>query len=307
MNTFTDSKKISTFLDSLLRGFIDYLSIDKGLSENTIINYRNDIRDYFKYIGSKTTSIEQLFSFELVIDFLSESSRINAPSSQARMLSAIRTFHKFLFNEGLIKRLEVTEISTPKIIKKVPYVLSQIEVQRLLEQPDDSTLGKRDRAMLELAYSSGLRVSELCNLKVEQIDFENFFIRVKGKGRKERIVPFGKKAYESLMDYIDNSRLILMKKELSPYLFLNYRGGKISRVSFWKLLKKYAVMASLDSSRISPHTLRHSFATHLLEGGADLRVVQELLGHSSISTTQIYTKLDMNYLLEVHKTFHPRG
>jgi len=296
-----------SFLDSLLKDFINYLSIDKGLTENTIINYRNDIKDYFRFIGSKATSTEDLFSFELVIDFLSASARLNAPSSQARMLSAIRTFHKFLFNEGLIKRLEVTEISSPKVIKKVPYVLNQIEVQRLLEQPDNSILGKRDRAMLELAYSSGLRVSELCNLKVEHIDFDSLFIRVKGKGKKERIVPFGKKAYESLMDYIENSRPILMKKGISPYLFLNYAGGKISRVSFWKILKKYATKASLDSSRISPHTLRHSFATHLLEGGADLRVVQELLGHSSISTTQIYTKLDMNYLLEVHKTFHPRG
>jgi len=307
MSTFTGNKTISSFLDSLLEDFTNYLSIEKGLTKNTIINYRNDIKDYFRYIISKATTIEDLFSFELVIDFLSDSARLNAPSSQSRMLSAIKTFHKFLFNEGLIKTLEVTEISSPKVIKKVPYVLNQVEVQRLLEQPDDSTLGKRDRAMLELAYSSGLRVSELCNLKVEQIDFDNLFIRVRGKGKKERIVPFGKKAYESLMDYIENSRPILMKRGVSPYLFLNYAGGKISRVSFWKILKKYATNASLDSNHISPHTLRHSFATHLLEGGADLRVVQELLGHSSISTTQIYTKLDMNYLLEVHKTFHPRG
>ena len=197
-------------------------------------------------------------------------------------------------------------LSTPKVLRRIPFVLSQHEVERLLEEPDESVLGIRDRALLEVAYSAGLRVSELCALKPEHIDAERRFLRIRGKGDKERIVPYGRSADRALRRYLESSRPLLLKRRVSSFVFLNYAGTKLSRVSFWKLVRKYATGAGLPGS-ISPHTLRHSFATHLLEGGADLRVVQELLGHASITTTQIYTKLDMDYLLEVHRTFHPRG
>jgi integrase/recombinase XerD len=185
-------------------------------------------------------------------------------------------------------------------------VLSQDEVDRLLSVETGSRYELRDRALIELAYSTGLRVSELCGLRIEQIDTERRLIRVKGKGGKERIVPFGSKAHAAINAWMREERPRMLKKSNPPQLFLNNRGAKLSRVGFWKILKKRAEIAGLPNE-VSPHTLRHSFATHLIEGGADLRAVQELLGHSSIATTQIYTKLDMDYLLEVHKSFHPRG
>jgi len=306
MNTSGNDGGITKELEKLLSSYIDYLSIEKGLSDNTIMSYAYDLKEYFKFISSRSDRLEEAFDFSLVLDFLSKHARTSSPSSQARLLSAVKGFHRFLYREGVIEDIEVDEVSTPRLLKKVPYVLNQVEVERLLAQPDDSLLGKRDRAMLELAYSSGLRVSELCNLNLENVDSESRVLRIKGKGGKERMVPFGKSADKALKDYFNGSRPFLLKRGPVPYVFLNYSGGRISRVSFWKLLKKYASMADLPPS-VTPHTLRHSFATHMLEGGADLRVVQELLGHSSISTTQIYTKLNMDYLIEVHKTFHPRG
>ena len=248
----------------------------------------------------------QKMSMEATLAFLAWSERGKSPSSRARALSALKGFHRFLYGAGVVAGLEITRLSAPKVLRRIPFVLSQHEVERLLERPDESVLGIRDRALLEVAYSAGLRVSELCALKLEHVDAERRFLRVRGKGDKERIVPYGRSADRALRRYLESSRPLLLKRRVSSFVFLNYTGTKLSRVSFWKLLRKYAAGAGLPGS-ISPHTLRHSFATHLLEGGADLRVVQELLGHASITTTQIYTKLDMDYLLEVHRTFHPRG
>jgi integrase/recombinase XerD len=221
-------------------------------------------------------------------------------------LSAVKGFFRFLCDEGTLADRAIDALSAPKVLRRIPFVLAQHEIERLLALPDAGTLGIRDRALLEFDYSTGLRVSELCDLKLEHLDQDRRFVRVRGKGGKERIVPYGRSADAALVRYLESSRPRLLGDRISAYVFLNYRGGRLSRVGFWKLLRNYAAAAGLPP-HISPHTLRHSFATHLLEGGADLRAVQELLGHSSIATTQIYTKLDMDYLLEVHRTFHPRG
>ncbi len=293
-------------LERLAELYADFLAVEKGLSPLTIKAYTADLKDYFKFVSRSGIAAPVDITFDSTLAFTAEIEKSKRPSSQARILSAVKGFHRFLYREGEIGKLEIDGISAPKIAKKIPFVLSAFEVEKLLEGPDDSTLGVRDRSLLETAYSSGMRVSEICRLKLEQIDEERKMLRVKGKGRKERYVPYGAQCKKALNLYLEKSRPRLLKNRISPYVYLNYRGNPISRVGFWKILKKYAIRAGLPTS-VSPHTLRHSFATHLIEGGADLRAVQELLGHSSISTTQIYTKLDMDYLLEVHRTFHPRG
>jgi integrase/recombinase XerD len=243
---------------------------------------------------------------EGVLAFLAESEIGKSPSSRARTLSALKGFFRYLHETGTLPDPSIGRLASPKVLRKIPFVLAPHEIDRLISLPDGGTLGIRDRALLEFDYSTGLRVSELCGLKLENLDMNRRFVRVRGKGSKERIVPYGRSAGATLSNYLSAARPALLDRRMSAYVFLNYRGGPLSRVGFWKLLRHYAERAGF-SMRISPHTLRHSFATHLLEGGADLRAVQELLGHSSISTTQIYTKLDMDYLLEVHRTFHPRG
>ncbi len=296
----------NTLLDRLLEQYRDILSVEKGLSEMTLKAYTKDLKVYFKYLRRLGIDSPNGIDPESTLRFAGELKRKKHPSSQARILSAVKGFHRFLYREREIRRLDIENISAPKILRKIPFVLSPFEVELLLEQPDDSTMGRRDGAMLELAYSTGMRVSELCGLLLEQVDHERRLVRVRGKGRKERIVPYGTKSRDAMKRYLDQARPKLQRSHVSPYFFLNYRGKRLSRISFWKMIKKYAARAGLPPGT-TPHTLRHSFATHLIEGGADLRVVQELLGHSSISTTQIYTKLDMDYLLEVHRTFHPRG
>lgn len=293
-------------LDQLVERYFDCLRVEKGLSALTIKAYESDLKEYITFMHRTGRESPQTMSMEATLAFLGWSERGKSPSSRARALSAVKGFHRFLYGAGVIGDLDITRLSAPKVLRKIPFVLSQHEMERLLDQPDDDVLGVRDRALLEVGYSAGLRVSELCALKLEHIDAERRFLRVRGKGEKERIVPYGRNADRALRAYLESSRPLLLKRGDSPFVFLNYTGTKLSRVSFWKLLRKYAVAAGLPGS-ISPHTLRHSFATHLLEGGADLRVVQELLGHASITTTQVYTKLDMDYLLEVHRTFHPRG
>jgi integrase/recombinase XerD len=286
--------------------YLDHLRVERGLSPLTIKAYESDLRDYFRFLRASPKGAVASMDLESTLAFLERSERLRSPSSRARTLSAIKGFHRFLYGEGELGALDSDRLSSPKVLRRIPYVLTQNEMERLLEQPDGSVLGLRDRALLELDYSTGLRVSELCGLALQQIDRDRRFVRVRGKGGKERIVPYGRSAEDALARYLSTSRPELLGKRVSSSVFLNAAGTRLSRVSFWKLLKRYAARAGL-SDRISPHTLRHSFATHLLEGGADLRVVQELLGHASIATTQIYTKLDMDYLLEVHRTFHPRG
>lgn len=286
--------------------YIDYLRVEKGLSILTIAAYESDLTKYFMFMSQSGKDSLRDVSMESTLAFLGTSERGKSPSSRARALSALKGFHRFLHREGVVGNIETAGLAAPKVLRRIPFVLTQHEIEKLLEQPDETVLGVRDRALLEMDYSAGLRVSELCGLKLEDLDSERRFIRVKGKGSKERVVPYGRSAAAALGRYLGSTRPLLLKQRVSSFVFLNYSGTPLSRVSFWKLLRRYAACAGLPGA-ISPHTLRHSYATHLMEGGADLRAVQELLGHSSIATTQIYTKLDTDYLLEVHRTFHPRG
>lgn len=293
-------------LGELARFFVDHLSVEKGLSPNTIDAYGSDIEEYVSFLKEQGVRGPEGITLETTISFMSKVEGERGAASRARLLSAIKGFHRFLYRERKVRDLEVEGVKTPRVSRRIPFVLSQQEVDRLLDLRDGSPLGLRDAALLELTYSTGLRVSESCRLTIEQLDFERRLVRVRGKGKKERIVPFGRRAAEAVRRYLEGGRPLLLRGRIPAALFLNSRGGGLSRVGFWKILKKRAAEAGLPST-VTPHTLRHSFATHLIEGGADLRAVQELLGHSSIATTQIYTKLDMDYLLEVHRTFHPRG
>jgi integrase/recombinase XerD len=293
-------------LDGCLEQYLDYITVERGLSNETRISYKRDIKDYLKFLASIGITSPEGLTLDISLQFAAETEREKSSASRARLMSAVRGFHRFLYTEGAIEKLEIDGLKAPRIRRKIPFVLTQQEIERLIEQPGEGAAGLRDRAMLEMGYSTGMRVSELCGIKLENIDEERRLVRVIGKGRKERLIPFGRTSHAALRNYLTTGRPAFLKERVSAYVFLNYRGHPLSRVSFWKALKKYAAQAGLPA-QVTPHTLRHSFATHLVEGGADLRAVQELLGHSSISTTQIYTKLDMDYLLEVHRTFHPRG
>lgn len=295
-----------TAVETLVERFLDHLAVERGLSERTVSSYRSDLRVYLDFLRERDIHTPERLDFESTLRFVAAIEPTRSPASRARMLSAVKGFHRYVYREGAMERLDIDGISSPRIVRTIPLVLSPDELDKLLEQSDDTTYGIRDKAMLEMAYGTGMRVSEICRLTLELIDRERRLVRIRGKGRRERIVPYGRKAHAALERYCAVSRPALLGERHSPYVFLNYRGGAISRVSFWKMLKRCAAAAGLPPE-ITPHTLRHSFATHLLEGGADLRAVQELLGHASIATTQIYTKLDMDYLLEVHRTFHPRG
>ena len=285
--------------------YLDHLAAERGLSCLTVEAYGGDLARYAAYMRSRGLDNPSGIDLDSTLRYIAGLDAALSGATKSRIISAIRGFHRFLYVEGVIDRLETAEIASPRGRRRIPFVLTQEETAQLLDRPGEDVLGLRDRALLETDYSTGMRVSELCGLTLERIDTEQRLVRIRGKGGRERIVPVGRRAFEALGRYLAESRPSLLRTP-TPYVFLNYRGGRLSRVSFWKMLKKYAVEAGLPAET-TPHTLRHSFATHLIEGGADLRAVQELLGHASIATTQIYTRLDMDYLLEVHRTFHPRG
>jgi integrase/recombinase XerD len=288
--------------------FIYHLQGERQLSPNTVQSYKTDITRYLQYLSEHEIKKEHEITTTIVITYLETLAEIPlAPTSLARNLSAIRMFHRFMVNEGY-SPLDVTEnIDSPKLPKRLPKILDISDIEAIFAEIDiESDAGVRDRAMLELLYGSGLRISELLSLRLPAIMLNEGWVRVLGKGYKERIVPFGDEAGIWLVKYIKHVRPLLsanMKAE--NFIFLNMHGAPISRMGVWKIIQKYAQIAMIDKA-VSPHVFRHSFATHLLEGGADLRAVQEMLGHSDIATTQIYTHLDRNYLKEVHKTFHPR-
>ncbi len=294
--------------DRTLTEFIHYLQVERRLSPATVDAYRGDIGRYLRFLRSQGAVSEITATPKVVTaHLLSLRQQGLSPSSVARNFSAIRAFYRFLVSEGLLESDSTEHLHAPRLWKKLPSVLHQWEVEKLFQQPDTSTAaGLRDRAMLELMYASGLRVSELLALKISNLLLEVHFIRVLGKGLRERVVPVGREATKWVHQYLHEVRPRLACADSGEIIFLNKRGNRLSRMGFWKILKKYVEMAGLGKV-ISPHTLRHSFATHLLEGGADLRAVQEMLGHADISTTQIYTHVDREYLKEVHRTFHPRG
>lgn len=305
MNTCT-GKKGGGVIERLGEVYLDHLAVERGLSSRTLVAYRADLREYFAWLREARIGSPGGLDLESSLRFAAALEQRYGRPARARILSAVKGFHRFLFREGELGQLDISGIAAPKLTRKIPFVLSQVEVERLLEQPCGGPAGLRDRAMFELAYSTGMRVSELCGLRFEELDLRARLARIRGKGGRERIVPFGSKAAAALDCYLEKGRPLLAADEPAPFVFLNRSGRRLSRVGFWKILRKYAAAAGLPT-QVTPHTLRHSFATHLVEGGADLRAVQELLGHASIATTQIYTKLDVDYLLEVHRTFHPRG
>jgi len=298
---------VSDTLDTALDQFLDYLVSEKGLLANTVAAYGRDLRAYLdtlEELGVASTSAITDEAAELHMVKLSR--RGLSPASRSRALSAIRHFHKFLLREGAARRDVTARLSRPKRSKRIPKVLSVEQVERLLETPEENTLGLRDRAMFEMAYAAGLRVSELCGLTFEQVLDKDRLLVVEGKGKKQRVIPYGRPAARALATYLSRSRPDLAKHRVIAFVFLNHHGARMSRVGFFKRLRMQARRAGIQRG-ISPHVLRHSFATHLLQGGADLRYVQELLGHADISTTQIYTSVDRRHLVEVHKAFHPRA
>ena len=289
--------------------YFDFLKLERQVAQNTLVSYEFDLAGYQDFLDRTGIIRAGQITEEDVSKFIQTLHQRNlAPPTIARMLSAIRGFHRFLLSEEESKDDPTENIDSMKRARNLPGVLSVAEVERILGQPDiKKALGIRDRAILETLYATGMRVSELINLKQSNLLFEEELVLVFGKGSKERLVPIGTSARHWIDRYQKNARPHYAKRGKSfDALFLNSHGTKMSRQSIWNIIHTYALRADI-TKEVHPHTFRHSFATHLLEGGADLRAVQEMLGHSDISTTQIYTHIDREYLKEVHKTFHPRG
>jgi len=295
-------------LDILADQFINYLLVEKGLSIKTIESYSQDIARYFNFLKENgIDNIEDTDTAVILSHLINLRKSGLEARSRARHLVTLRGFYRFLVEEKILKHDPISLVDLPKSTLKLPVVLSVEEVQQLLDAPDTNTaIGKRNAAMLELLYAAGLRVSELINLKLNDVNLEVAFVRVLGKGSKERIVPIGRHARDKIDDYIKTGRSRLLKNIASHYIFVARAGNPMTRQGFWKLIKQYAITAGIRK-KIAPHTLRHSFASHLLEGGADLRSVQLMLGHVDISTTQIYTHVARAHLIKIHEQYHPRG
>lgn len=292
--------------DDIIRLFIQYLSVEKGLAPNTQQAYNLDLMKFTFFLNKEKISWFAVKEEDL-IKFIHQTSRSGLSArSLARIISSLRSFYRFLILDGFLEINPAANLSSPKIWLNLPKLLSIDEVEQLISEPDiDKKKGKRDRAMLELLYATGLRVSELIRLRLKDINLEEGFLICRGKGGKERIVPLGRQAEQSIRNYLDSARPLLLK-ETTDLLFISSWGRAFTRQGFWKMLKGYAQKAGLGK-KISPHVLRHSFATHMLERGADLRSVQLMLGHSQITTTQIYTHVGRKRLREVYNKYHPRA
>ncbi|MFH1349827.1 MAG: site-specific tyrosine recombinase XerD [Pseudomonadota bacterium] len=289
----------------LIDQFINYIRVERGLAENTIGSYSHDLMRFVHFLEKRELSPFDVTQ-DHIIEFMGTLRGGLSARSAARNLSALKMFFRFMVSEGEMETSPARLLSTPKLPKKLPVILTYQEIDRLLSQPDTRNhLGQRDRAMLELLYATGLRVSELVGLKISNINLEAGYVRMVGKGSKERMIPMGGKALVALKEYLSQGRFALMRKKGSSYLFLNLRGNPITRQGFWKIIKGYGIKAGIKK-RLTPHKIRHSFASHLLEGGADLRSVQIMLGHEDISTTQIYTHITRERLKKVHEKYHPR-
>jgi integrase/recombinase XerD len=291
-----------------LERFDDFLTLEQGTSPRTLEAYRRDVERLVTFARTKGAGAPSDITSRLLREFVYHLKDIGlAPASIRRNISAVRTYFRFLLSDGIVVRDASERLETPKRWRTLPDVLTVEEIERLLAAPTlDDALAFRDRAMLELAYGAGLRVSEWITLGVRDVMLEDMLVRVFGKGSKERLVPIGRSAIGAIATYLREQRPKLEKGSGKGVLFLNARGEPLSRMGAWKILRRYVERAGITKA-VSPHTLRHSFATHLLEGGADLRAVQEMLGHADISTTQIYTHVDRDYLRKVHKQFHPRS
>lgn len=296
-------------MDAYVDHFLNFISVEKGLAANTISAYARDLAAYSDYL-KLSERIEEPHHIDalMIVRFLTYLREQGlAPRSRARVLSTMRHYHRFLVREGHTTADPTTRIDAPRIRSKLPHLLSTAEVEALLEAPrGDTHLARRDQAMLEVLYATGMRVSELISLRLADIKLDIGCLNVMGKGSKQRLIPLGEVALEFLSDYLQNVRPLMTKGKLRQEVFLNTRGDKLSRQGFWKKLKGYALCAGINKT-VYPHLLRHSFATHLLENGADLRAVQSMLGHADVSTTQIYTHVIQERLKQVHQQFHPRG
>jgi len=292
-----------------LKEYLGVLTLERNLSDNTVLSYKNDINALIRFVEDRHIDDPSKIDSNVLSSFFKTLQKIGlSKTSAARYYSSLKGFFTYLHVNKYITKNPIERVPAPKLSKTLPGVLSVDEVNRVLSQPDtDDKLGLRDKAILEILYACGIRVSELIGLKISGLLFNEEIIRVFGKGSKERLIPIGSSAVNWVNEYLKKSRPLLEKKMKSEgYLFLNSRGTKLSRMGVWKIVDRYVKKAGIEKE-VHPHTFRHSFATHLLEGGADLRAVQEMLGHSDISTTQIYTHIDRDYIKQVHKQFHPRG
>lgn len=295
-------------MEKLLDEFIYHLAVERGLAKNTIASYRADLTGYILYCRNHGINEPHEAGRDTVMSYLFQLQLDGrSPATISRRLAAVRTFYRYVIREGFLQEDPSAELESPKLAQKLPRVLSIEEVDHLLGQPLISKpSGLRDKAMLEVLYATGIRVSELVSLDLMNIHLDSGFIRCFGKGSKERIVPLGDVAARFIKEYLERGRSILKKSGDTPALFLNQHGRRLTRQGFWKIIKKYALKANIKTA-ITPHTLRHSFATHLLENGADIRSVQEMLGHADISTTQIYTHLTKSKIREIYDRSHPRA
>ena len=295
-------------MEDFLKEYLTVLKLEKNLSDNSVSSYETDLKKFLDFIEEKKIKDWSEVNPDIIVIFFQmQRDEGLGSSTTARYLSSLKGFFKYLYKNKYIEKDPAENLSSTKISRKLPAVLSVDEIDKILEAPDsETTLGRRDKAVLELMYSSGLRVSELINLKLSDLFFNDEVIRVLGKGSKQRIVPVGSSAIRWCKEYMVKSRVLLENKAKSQnYVFLNSRGTKLSRMGIWKIVDTYTKAAEIQKE-VHPHTFRHSFATHLLEGGADLRAVQEMLGHADISTTQIYTHIDREYIKQVYRDFHPR-
>ncbi|CAM3064729.1 tyrosine recombinase XerD [Leuconostoc gasicomitatum] len=294
-------------IDSAIADYLHYIRIERGLSDNTIKSYHQDLQQFALYVTTEKLQLNDIDHIAILtwLNNLREQGKSN--NSVIRMVTSLRKFFGYLLQEGLILHNPMTDVRPPKKAEHLPSVLTVAEIDALLAVPTETTpLGVRNRTLIEVLYATGLRVSELVNLKMSDLHLQLGLIQTIGKGDKERIIPIGEVAADWLEKYFSNSRLLLLKGNESPFVFLNDRGNQLSRQGVWKIIKKLVLLAGITKD-VSPHTLRHSFATHILENGADLRIVQELLGHADISTTQIYTHISKKRLSEVYDNFHPRA
>ena len=292
-----------------LKEYLGVLALERNLSNNTVVSYKNDISSMLRFAEDRDINDPSKIDYRILSSFFKTLQEIGlSRTSAARYYSSLKGFFTYLHVNKYITGNPIERVPTPKLSKTLPGVLSVDEVERVLSQPNtDDKLGLRDKAILETFYACGIRVSELIELKISGLFFNEEVIRVFGKGSKERLIPIGSSAISWVTEYLKRSRPLLEKKMKSEnYVFLNSRGTKLSRMGVWKIVDRYVKKAGIEKE-VHPHTFRHSFATHLLEGGADLRAVQEMLGHSDISTTQIYTHIDRDYIKQIHKQFHPRG
>lgn len=291
-----------------LEDYIHFLKVERQLSSNTLLSYRRDLESYFEFLEANGfTSLNQVEKRMILAHLQHQRANGKSARTLSRHISSIRSFHQFLLREKVTEQDPTVHLELPKIEMKLPRVLSILEIDALIHSPDShKPQGMRDIAILELLYGTGMRVSELLNLDLDDIHLSMGFVRVFGKGGKERIVPLGGSAIRACQEYVEVGRSQLIKEVKTDALFVNMRGGRLSRQGCWKLLKQHAQKAGIQKE-MTPHILRHSFATHLIENGADLRAVQEMLGHADISTTQIYTHVSRSRLKDVYVQFHPRA